>query len=359
MNKNNLYRLRVEAALEYIDNNIDSNLSLQSISNVSGFSPYHFHRIFREVTGKNLHEYILTRRLNLAANQLLYETCDITKIALDNGFSTPSALSKSFKETFGCTPTQYKEHTDRKYPAEFTKISFPQYKYDNYIEQCFYETTLPDLQTLCAGVTGLSESWENSEIEKAHQQIFHWLRKNPSCKSTQICGITMDTPEVQSLSDCRYYACASVGTYMYSESLAFRTFKTSGQYIYCKMNRTQTDFAEHFFKYMDCLYGFYLQQHELLPDIRPFVEFYEPAENKKINIIFCVPVKKARIDGKRVSYATSNMGFTTPFSLTANPVIVIPIGRSKDGLPVGVQLAGKRFRDLDLIKIAEVVGQTI
>jgi AraC family transcriptional regulator len=296
MDKSNLYRLRVEAALEYLDNNIDSNLSLQSISNVAGFSPYHFHRIFRAITGKNLHEYILTRRLNLAANQLLYETCDITKIAFDNGFSTPSAFSKSFKEKFGCTPTQYKEQKERKYPVEFAKISFPQYTYDILIEQCFYEMTLPDLQTLCIGVTGLSESFENPEIEKAYQQIFHWLRKNPSYKFDQICGITMDTPEVKSLSECAYYACASVKTFIHSESLAFRTFKTSGQYICCKMNRTQKDFSEHFFKYMKYLYGFYLQQHHLLPDIRPFVEFYEPADNKNISIIFCVPVKKQDID---------------------------------------------------------------
>lgn len=154
--------------------------------------------------------------------------------------------------------------------------------------------TLPDLQTLCIGVTGLSESWENPKIEKAYQQIFHWLRKNQSCKSYQICGITVDTPEVQSLSDCKYYACASVETYISSDSLAFRTFKTCGQYICCKMNRNEKDFAEHFFKNMQYLYGFYLLQHQLLPDFRPFVEFYEADENKNIEITFCIPIKKAR-----------------------------------------------------------------
>lgn len=294
MDKNSLYRLCVEAALEYIDNNISSDLSLQSISDVAGFSLYHFHRIFRAITGKNLHEYILIRRLNLAASQLLYENCDITKIALDNGFSTPSAFSKSFKEKFGCTPTQYKEHKERKYPADFARISFLKYTYDSEIEQHIYEMYLPDLQTLCIGVRGLSESWENPEIEKTYHRIFHWLRNNPSCRADQICGITLDTPEVQALDECRYYACATIESYVYSDSLALRTFKTSGHYICCKMNRSGKDYAKQFFKYMDYLYGFYLQQHQLLPDSRPFVEFYESAENKDISITFCVPVKKAR-----------------------------------------------------------------
>jgi amidase len=65
------------------------------------------------------------------------------------------------------------------------------------------------------------------------------------------------------------------------------------------------------------------------------------------------------VNGKKVSYATSNMGFTTPFSLTSNPVIVIPIGKYKDGLPVGIQIVGKRFHDLDLKKIVTIIGETI
>lgn len=65
------------------------------------------------------------------------------------------------------------------------------------------------------------------------------------------------------------------------------------------------------------------------------------------------------VDGKKVSYATSNMGYTTPFSLTSNPVIVIPIGQTKDGLPVGVQIVGKRFNDLGLREIATAMEQTI
>ncbi|WP_234124523.1 helix-turn-helix domain-containing protein [Clostridium hydrogenum] len=294
MDKINSYKLRIEAALEYLDNNIDSDLSLQALSKIAGFSPYHFHRIFYAITGTSLHEYVLTRKLNIAASQLLYETCDITKIALDSGFSTPSAFSKNFKKLFRCTPTQYKAYKERKYPVRFAKISFPEYTYDSHIDKCFYETTLSNLKTLCIGVTGLSESFENPEIEKAYHEIFYWLKKNPLNSEIKICGITVDTPEVQALDSCKYYACAAVKDYVFTDTLTFRTFKTSGQYICCKMNRNQKNFAEIFFKYMRYLYGFYLVQHQLLPDFRPFVEFYGADANNNITITFCVPVKKAR-----------------------------------------------------------------
>lgn len=65
------------------------------------------------------------------------------------------------------------------------------------------------------------------------------------------------------------------------------------------------------------------------------------------------------VDGTKVSYATANMGYTTPFSLTSSPVIVIPIGKSKEGLPIGIQIVGRRFHDLDLKKIATILDQNI
>ena len=58
------------------------------------------------------------------------------------------------------------------------------------------------------------------------------------------------------------------------------------------------------------------------------------------------------VDDKKVSYAEANMGFTTPFSLTANPVIVIPIGKTKEGLPLGIQVIGRRMHDFDLLSKA-------
>lgn len=295
MLKNNYYRPQIEAVLEYLENNMDSNLSLNFLAKKAGFSPYHFHRIFRATTGKTLHEYVLSRKLNKAASMLLYENSDITKIALDSGFSTPSAFAKCFKEMFGSTPSEYKVYKSRKYPVSFSKISFPEYVYDASIEDFFCEILLPDLKALCIGVTGLSEAWENPEIQKAYDGIFRWLKANPKHRASKICGITIDTPEVKALEECMYYACAAVDEYIFSEALAFRSFKTSGKYVCCKMNRSLKDFPKLFFKYMDYLYGFYLQKHQLSPDSRPFVEFYEQDLDKNIIINFCVPVKKSNI----------------------------------------------------------------
>ncbi len=48
-----------------------------------------------------------------------------------------------------------------------------------------------------------------------------------------------------------------------------------------------------------------------------------------------------------------------PFNLTGNPVVVIPIGQTPNGLPVGMQIVGKRWREMELLAIAQKIDQAI
>ncbi|MGL5805007.1 MAG: amidase family protein [Xenococcaceae cyanobacterium] len=45
------------------------------------------------------------------------------------------------------------------------------------------------------------------------------------------------------------------------------------------------------------------------------------------------------------------------FNLTGNPVVVIPIGQSKEGLPIGIQIAGKRWHDLEVLRFTQHNGE--
>ena len=68
-----------------------------------------------------------------------------------------------------------------------------------------------------------------------------------------------------------------------------------------------------------------------------------------------MPVYKQGImvDDKVMEYGDANTAFTILFSVTGNPVVVIPVGKSENGLPIGVQIVGKRWSDHDLLTIAE------
>jgi amidase len=67
--------------------------------------------------------------------------------------------------------------------------------------------------------------------------------------------------------------------------------------------------------------------------------------------------KPIEVDSQKLSYMMGGSAHSTVFNLTGSPVVVIPIGLTKDGLPVGIQVVGKRGRDMELLTIAEKLAQ--
>jgi Asp-tRNA(Asn)/Glu-tRNA(Gln) amidotransferase A subunit family amidase len=62
------------------------------------------------------------------------------------------------------------------------------------------------------------------------------------------------------------------------------------------------------------------------------------------------------IDGQRVEYFDA-MRFTQWFNLLGGPAAVVPVGRSGDGLPIGVQVAGRPYRDEAVLRMAEILDE--
>ena len=69
--------------------------------------------------------------------------------------------------------------------------------------------------------------------------------------------------------------------------------------------------------------------------------------------------KPIEVDGVKFPYLLACGGYTMPLNLTGNPVVVIPIGQSKQGLPIGIQVVGKRWQDMSLLVTAEKLTETI
>jgi AraC family transcriptional regulator len=84
-------------------------LSVEKLAARSGFSPYHFCRVFQGEVGYSIMEYVRNRRLAYAASKL---ACGrrISDLAVDCGFETPSGFSKAFRRYFDCSPEVYRMH---------------------------------------------------------------------------------------------------------------------------------------------------------------------------------------------------------------------------------------------------------
>jgi amidase len=65
--------------------------------------------------------------------------------------------------------------------------------------------------------------------------------------------------------------------------------------------------------------------------------------------------KPLEVDDQKLSYLTWGCGYASIASLTGNPVVTLPVNLSSEGLPIGVQLVGKRWQDNQLLEIAQAI----
>lgn len=99
----------VRVMLAWIEENISGRLTLDEVTCRSGYSKWHFQRIFREETGKILGQYLRERRLTHTAFELRLSKKSITDIAWDHGFDSVQAFTRSFKRQFQVTPAVYRK----------------------------------------------------------------------------------------------------------------------------------------------------------------------------------------------------------------------------------------------------------
>jgi amidase len=60
-----------------------------------------------------------------------------------------------------------------------------------------------------------------------------------------------------------------------------------------------------------------------------------------------------------VPYWLAVMAYTSPFNLTGHPAVILPVGHSAEGLPIGLQIVGRRWSEMQLLAIAAQLALVI
>jgi AraC family transcriptional regulator len=113
---------RLQNALEFLEKNIEKDLSPVDISGKANTTPFHFQRMFSIITGVPLAEYIRKRRLTLAAQELVSKNSSIVDVALKYGYATQASFTRAFNHFHGFSPGMIREQniTIRSYlPVSF------------------------------------------------------------------------------------------------------------------------------------------------------------------------------------------------------------------------------------------------
>ena len=107
------YHARMQRALHYIDQHLDDELDLESVSAVAAFSKFHFHRQFTATFGLSVHRYVQLSRMKRASYRLAYRNAQsITDIAMDAGYEAPDTFARAFRQRFGQAPSSFRNSPD-------------------------------------------------------------------------------------------------------------------------------------------------------------------------------------------------------------------------------------------------------
>jgi AraC family transcriptional regulator len=99
----------IQKTLELIEERIDEEIPILELANAAALSPFYYQRLFARLVRKPLREYIKLRRLARASETLRNGNDKILDVAIEYGFGSHEFFSRTFKDAYGMTPTQYRE----------------------------------------------------------------------------------------------------------------------------------------------------------------------------------------------------------------------------------------------------------
>ena len=109
------YEERLQSVLSYIYDHLDEELSLDDLADIACMSRYHWHRVFKAMTGETLADVVRRLRLNKAATALVQEDTPVGEIARQVGYKNLSSFSRAFKTAHGASPNDFRDQ-GRKIP---------------------------------------------------------------------------------------------------------------------------------------------------------------------------------------------------------------------------------------------------
>jgi AraC family transcriptional regulator len=106
------YIYRINRVIDYIDQNLQKDLTVDELAAVANFSKFHFHRIFGAIVGEPLGKFVQRLRIEKAAVLLINNPkSSVTDIALETGFSGSAAFSRAFREYYNLSPSEWRNQS--------------------------------------------------------------------------------------------------------------------------------------------------------------------------------------------------------------------------------------------------------
>lgn len=101
-----LSKPQIRRLVEFVEANLDGELTLDQLAGVAGMSIPHLTTLFRRTMGQSAHAYVMERRVQRARTLLLDQRMSISEVALETGFAHQSHLARWMRRLLGVTPSE-------------------------------------------------------------------------------------------------------------------------------------------------------------------------------------------------------------------------------------------------------------
>jgi AraC family transcriptional regulator len=189
------WRRRIQRAASLLSGRLDDPPSLAELAAAAAVSPFHFHRIWRGLTGETVGQTILRLRMEASQKLLLVKDASVTRTATEVGFGTPQSFARAFRRHTGVTPS---EHQDSR--------------------SSFIDADIRDMKVVVDRrgeivVVGLRrEGKPYTNLNATFGKVWSWAEATDTLKDLQgIYGIPLDDPASVAENELRYDACLALG----------------------------------------------------------------------------------------------------------------------------------------------------
>ncbi len=283
------YRQRLTRVIDYIHDNIHGKLDVNTLADIAFMSPYHFHRIYRELAHETVNATVRRIRLQQSAADLIRTDLSVADIAKTVSYGSTEAFTRAFTKQFGISPSLYRESKQRSeihYEPFVAMLPTDEERYKSMSDNEFTVdiTTIDTMHLAGYSHQGdylkIGASFEKLSIEAEGLQLFN--------QSTRFIGVYYDDPDTVKESELRSMACITVEKKQQCQTLE-RLTVPSGT---CASILFQGPYAE-LEKPYQYLFGHWLPNsgHELL-DFPCFEEYINDPKttppNQLLTRIFCL-----------------------------------------------------------------------
>jgi AraC family transcriptional regulator len=294
---NSEYARRINRVIDYLRENLDRQVKLEELAKVACFSEFHFHRIFRAVSGETLNVFTNRLRLEKAARLLRYSGQSLTGIALDCGFSSSATFSRAFRSGYDTSPSQFRKSGEIKK----SKICKELYAGQGYLlpmsaeeKRAAFPVRLIDVPERQVAYIRVANAFEMHRVLAALKTLIEWAKSQGIFSQGTLFGMSADDPHVTPKHLYRYEVClASPAPFECMEGISklkmpamrYAATRVSGD---IRTVSTATDY----------LFRDWLVNSDYEPEHAPGLEVFLEKENamdwSHFELELCIPVRKLR-----------------------------------------------------------------